>query len=171
HPRIAARTVIPLVGAHGPDRYRRCPPASHAQRGLLAPTGNLSRRGRGGPQAVAWRTCQGAAGQSLHRERGTRTSHGLTLHYMRAGSGPALLLLHGIGSNSRSFRHQLADLSDGFDLIAWDAPGYGQSSDPADAFTLENLADRAVALLDELEIQRAHVLGVSMGGVIAQLVG
>jgi pimeloyl-ACP methyl ester carboxylesterase len=94
----------------------------------------------------------------------------LTLHYERAGSGPALLLLHGIGSNSRSFRHQLADLSDGFDVIAWDAPGYGQSSDPAETFTLEALADCAVALLDDLGIERAHVLGVSMGGVIAQLV-
>jgi 3-oxoadipate enol-lactonase len=78
-------------------------------------------------------------------------------------------MLHGIGSNSRAFRYQLADLSDMFDVIAWDAPGYGQSEDPADPFTLEDLADEALSLLDSLGITRAHVLGVSMGGVIAQL--
>jgi len=92
------------------------------------------------------------------------------IHYERRGSGPPLLLLHGIGSNSRSFRHQLADLADGWTVVAWDAPGYGRSDDPLQPFSLEDLADRAVGLLDELEIERAHVLGVSMGGVVAQLV-
>jgi pimeloyl-ACP methyl ester carboxylesterase len=81
-----------------------------------------------------------------------------------------LLLLHGIGSNSRAFRHQLADLSDKWTVVAWDAPGYGRSDDPLVPFTLADLADRAVSLLDELAIERAHLLGVSMGGVIAQLV-
>lgn len=94
----------------------------------------------------------------------------MRLHYERAGSGPPLLLLHGIGSSSRSFRHQLDDLADAFDVIAWDAPGYGRSEDPLTPFTLDDLADRAALLLDELDIERAHVLGVSMGGVVAQLV-
>ena len=94
----------------------------------------------------------------------------MRVHYERTGKGPALLLLHGIGSSSRSFRHQLAGLSDACDVIAWDAPGYGRSEDPAVPFTLDELADRALALLDEVAIDRAHVLGVSMGGVIAQLV-
>jgi 3-oxoadipate enol-lactonase len=94
----------------------------------------------------------------------------LRLHYECAGSGPPLLLLHGIGSNSRSFRHQLSGLSANHMVIAWDAPGYGRSEDPAGPFTLADLADEAVHLLDELAIPEAHVLGVSMGGVIAQLV-
>jgi 3-oxoadipate enol-lactonase len=92
------------------------------------------------------------------------------VHYERRGSGPLLLLLHGIGSNSRSFRHQLADLSDSWTVVAWDAPGYGRSEDPVAAFSLEDLADQAVGLLDTLDVGRAHVLGVSMGGVVAQLV-
>jgi pimeloyl-ACP methyl ester carboxylesterase len=92
------------------------------------------------------------------------------IHYERQGSGPVLLLLHGIGSNSRAFRHQLAELSDAWTVIAWDAPGYGRSDDPVLPFTLADLADQAVGLLDELEVEQAHVLGVSMGGVIAQLV-
>jgi len=95
---------------------------------------------------------------------------GACVHYERRGSGPLLLLLHGIGSNSRAFRHQLADLSDKWTVVAWDAPGYGGSDDPLVPLTLSDLADRAVRLLDELGFEQAHVLGVSMGGVIAQLV-
>lgn len=94
----------------------------------------------------------------------------MRLHYAKEGSGPALLLLHGIGSNSRSFRHQLAGLADAFTVIAWDAPGYGRSADPAEPWSLADAADHAAGLLDELSIAQAHVLGVSMGGVIAQLV-
>jgi 3-oxoadipate enol-lactonase len=93
----------------------------------------------------------------------------LNIHYECAGSGPPLLLLHGIGSSSRSFRYQLAGLSDAFTVIAWDAPGYGKSDNPLGAFSMADLADDAKRLLDNLRIQRAHVLGVSMGGVIAQL--
>jgi pimeloyl-ACP methyl ester carboxylesterase len=55
-------------------------------------------------------------------------------------------------------------------VVAWDAPGYGRSDDPLEPFGLEDLADRAVGLLDELGGEEAHVLGASMGGVIAQLV-
>jgi len=93
------------------------------------------------------------------------------IHYARAGTGPeVLLLLHGIGSQSLSFRHQLDGLSDAYAVIAWDAPGYGRSDDPVAPFSMADLADRAVELLDELEIDAAHVLGLSMGGVVAQLV-
>jgi 3-oxoadipate enol-lactonase len=91
------------------------------------------------------------------------------LHCERAGHGPALLLLHGIGSNCRAFRHQAA-LADSFTVLAWDAPGYGLSEDPVAPFSLEDLADDAARLLDEQGVVRAHVLGVSLGGVIAQLV-
>jgi 3-oxoadipate enol-lactonase len=80
------------------------------------------------------------------------------------------LLLHGIGSNSRSFRHQLTALCDAFDVIAWDAPGYGRSADPPLNPGLEYFADQAVQLLNDLHIDRTHILGVSLGGVIAQLV-
>jgi pimeloyl-ACP methyl ester carboxylesterase len=54
-------------------------------------------------------------------------------------------------------------------MIAWDAPGYAQSEDPPTAeFSIEDQADRAAQLLDELHLDEAHVLGVSMGGVVAQ---
>jgi 3-oxoadipate enol-lactonase len=94
--------------------------------------------------------------------------HGIA--YRRAGAGNSirLLLLHGIGSNSRSFRLQLDALADHFDLVAWDAPGYGDSDNPPPDFGLDDFADAAASLLDGLEWPSAHVLGHSFGGVVAQ---
>ena len=79
-----------------------------------------------------------------------------------------MLLLHGIGSNSRSFLPQLVGLSDRFDLAAWDAPGYGASDDPPGEYTLDDFATAAEALLGCLGWDQAHVLGHSFGGVVAQ---
>lgn len=95
----------------------------------------------------------------------------VTIHYERAGEGPTLVLLHGIGSNSRSWRQQLTGLSDQFEVIAWDAPGYGGSSDPPgddEAFKMADFADYLAGFLDALELDKIHLLGLSMGGVIAQ---
>jgi pimeloyl-ACP methyl ester carboxylesterase len=89
------------------------------------------------------------------------------IHYQREGSGPLLLALHGIGGNSRSWRHQLEGLADDFTVVAWDARGYGGSSDPDRDFTIGDYADDVAALLDHLEAPRAHLLGISWGGVIA----
>src|SRR6266581_1801636 len=87
----------------------------------------------------------------------------------RGGGQAKLLLLHGIGSNSLSFRPQLANLGDECDLVAWDAPGYGASEDPPADFTLEDFADAAAAVLDALEWPSAHILGHSFGGFVAQV--
>ncbi|MDA0340801.1 MAG: alpha/beta hydrolase [Proteobacteria bacterium] len=81
-------------------------------------------------------------------------------------AGQALLLMHGIGGNARSWRAQLEGLSDRFRVIAWDAPGYGDSG-PREP-TLAAYAGAAIALLDALKIQSSHILGHSMGGVVAQ---
>ena len=100
-----------------------------------------------------------------HERRIVRTAKG-RVSYREAGSGPALLLMHGIGGNSRSWRRQLEELSGDWRVIAWDAPGYGDTA-PADP-DLESYAGVAAALLSALDVGRAHVLGHSMGGVIAQ---
>src|SRR5919202_679034 len=89
------------------------------------------------------------------------------IHYERAGNGPLLVALHGIGGNSRSWRHQLQGLADEYTVVAWDARGYGRSSDPDRDFTIDDYADDVAALLDDLGAPRAHLLGVSWGGVIA----
>jgi pimeloyl-ACP methyl ester carboxylesterase len=88
--------------------------------------------------------------------------------YRQAGHGPALVLLHGFLSDSRCWRHQLSQLADQFRVVAWDAPGAGSSSDPADTFTTASYVHCLAGFLDALEIDRPHILGLSWGGILAQ---
>ena len=87
--------------------------------------------------------------------------------YREAGAGAALLLLHGIGSGSASFTAQLDGLAGGLRVIAWDAPGYGGSDPlPAETPPLADYAAAVAGLLDALDIERAHLLGHSLGALI-----
>lgn len=92
----------------------------------------------------------------------------LSIVYRRAGQGPALLLLHGFLCDSRCWRCQIADLSEHFDVIAWDAPGAGASSDPPVPFTFADWSRCLAKFLDALGVADAHVVGLSWGGVLAQ---
>jgi pimeloyl-ACP methyl ester carboxylesterase len=103
-------------------------------------------------------------GTQLHSVR----DDGQTIAYRQAGQGPALVLLHGFLCDSRCWKHQLSDLSDQFRVIAWDAPGAGSSSDPPDTFVTASYAHCLAGFLDAIEIERAHVLGLSWGGILAQ---
>ncbi len=93
--------------------------------------------------------------------------NGLRIAYQRTGSGPPLVLLHGILGDSRDWRPQLEDLPDGFDVIAWDAPGCGQSSDPDESVSASDYADWLAGLMDALGATPAHVVGLSWGGGLA----
>ncbi|WP_377267988.1 alpha/beta fold hydrolase [Peterkaempfera sp. SMS 1(5)a] len=89
------------------------------------------------------------------------------VHVEEAGTaGPLILCLHGIGSSSAAFAAQLAGLSGVARVVAWDAPGYGRSADPAQPLDLDAYADAAAAVIRERD-RSAHVIGVSWGGVIA----
>src|SRR6476661_2610532 len=88
--------------------------------------------------------------------------------YQQAGSGPALVLLHGFSLDSRSWRPQLEGLSDSFTVIAWDAPGAGQSQDPPDSFGIGDWADALAGVFDAASVREAHVVGLSWGGLLAQ---
>ncbi len=96
------------------------------------------------------------------------TVNGATIHYETAGTGLPLLLLHGIGSSSRSWRRQFDGLSNDFKLIAWDAPGYGKSSDPVGVPSMFFYADKLRGLLDAIGVSSIFLLGHSTGGAIAQ---
>ena len=92
---------------------------------------------------------------------------GLRIAYERAGEGPPLLLLHGGLSDSREWRRQLEELSDEFTVVAWDAPGCGQSSDPPETFRLPEYAGYLAAFFDALGLERPHLLGLSFGAGLA----
>jgi pimeloyl-ACP methyl ester carboxylesterase len=94
--------------------------------------------------------------------------NGHSVAYRHAGEGPPLILLHGFLCDSRCWRRQLADLSDRFRVVAWDAPGAGSSSDPPDPFTITDWARSLAEFLGLVGIERAQVLGLSWGGILAQ---
>jgi pimeloyl-ACP methyl ester carboxylesterase len=93
----------------------------------------------------------------------------IELSYERAGSGPVLLLIMGM---SGTFDHWdpdfLADLRGDFDVIVYDHRGVGSSSRLDGGLTIAQLAEDAAGLLATLEVDSAHVAGISMGGMIAQ---
>ena len=93
----------------------------------------------------------------------------LTIAYRRSGRGPALVLLHGFLADSRVWRTQLDGLAGDFDVIAWDAPGAGASSDPPHPFTFADWSRYLAKFLDALGVVQAHVVGLSWGGVLAQI--
>lgn len=92
----------------------------------------------------------------------------MNIHYSVKGEGKPLIILHGLGNNSESWTKQLNGLSEEFKVIAWDAPGYGQSSDPAEEFTnFSQFADVLKQFVDALGLEQFYLLGHSMGSAIA----
>lgn len=101
------------------------------------------------------------------RPRSARTSFGKLAYVERPGEGTPLVLLHGVGGNSGAWVRQWPAFGSRR-MIAWDAPGYGDSDALAgDAPPADDYASACVALLDALEVERAIVLGHSFGGLIA----
>lgn len=96
------------------------------------------------------------------------TSKAGGISYLAAGSGAAVVLLHGICSGARSWQHQLSSLADRFRIIAWDAPGYGGSASLAKpAPEAGDYARSLAAFLKALAIDRCHLVGHSLGALIA----
>jgi pimeloyl-ACP methyl ester carboxylesterase len=88
------------------------------------------------------------------------------------GSGPDVLLLHGLGATKSSFFDTAAALSRGYRVHALDLPGFGSSSKPATApYNASYFAEAVLGLMDELALDRAHLVGNSLGGRVALEVG
>ncbi|WP_038170548.1 alpha/beta fold hydrolase [Tomitella biformata] len=91
----------------------------------------------------------------------------MSIHVDDAGAGMPIFMLHGIGGSADTFAPQFAGMTD-LRVLAWDAPGYGRSADPAGPMSLDDYADVAAAIIRErCGDGGAHVLGMSWGGVIA----
>jgi 3-oxoadipate enol-lactonase len=85
----------------------------------------------------------------------------------RQGSGPALVLLHCLGVTHRLWE-PLDPLAERFTLVSYDFPGHGETPLPAASYGVEELADQLAAVLRREGIARAHVCGLSLGGLVAQ---
>lgn len=84
------------------------------------------------------------------------------------GRGEAVLLAHAIGCDRRMWEDLVPALSARHRVLAIDARGHGRSPLPKRPWSLEDMADDAARLLDRLEIERAHWVGLSMGGMVGQ---
>ncbi|CAM3843873.1 alpha/beta hydrolase [Alicyclobacillus pomorum] len=96
----------------------------------------------------------------------TATLRNVTIHCDRMGSGEPLVLIHGLGERKEGWACQYT-LANSYDLIIPDLPGHGQSA-PAEKVSIEAFARHVLELLDVLEVESAHICGLSMGGVVAQ---
>lgn len=92
---------------------------------------------------------------------------GMQITYSRAGTGPVLVMLHGAPCDSRTWQWMLPDLSRDHTVVAWDAPGFGQSSDIDENWRAPQFADALAAFVAALHLERPHVVGHSFGTMIA----
>ena len=101
----------------------------------------------------------------------TVTIHGYDRAYRMAGSGPALLLIHGIGDSSEGWEPLLAELATRFTVIAPDLLGHGRSAKPRADYSVAAYANGMRDLLDVLDIDSVTVVGHSLGGGVAAQFG
>jgi pimeloyl-ACP methyl ester carboxylesterase len=94
--------------------------------------------------------------------------NGINLYYEIYGNGEPLLLIEGLGYSRWMWFKQVREFSSRHRVIVFDNRGVGKSDKPREEYTIELMASDAALLLDALGIDAAHVLGVSMGGFIAQ---
>ena len=93
---------------------------------------------------------------------------GVDLYYERAGDGPPVLLVMGLGMNATGWWRTIPVLARGFTVLSFDNRGVGRSGRPPGPYSMAQMADDAVAVLDAAGVEAAHVYGVSLGGMIAQ---
>lgn len=100
-----------------------------------------------------------------------RSSDGVRLHYRQSGrrTGPPVLMIQGLGADKHLWDLQRVALAPWYRTIALDNRGAGRSDKPYGAYSLEQMADDAVAVLDDAGVAEAHVVGASMGGAISQI--
>jgi pimeloyl-ACP methyl ester carboxylesterase len=112
---------------------------------------------------MAWSASTARAAISAH----TAAVDGTKLHYLRAGSGPAVILLHGYTQTSRMWRPIMPRMAERFTVIAPDLPGIGDSEIPADGLDMKTSAIRIHALAESLGISKVSVVGHDIGLMVA----
>src|SRR5262245_26325973 len=95
------------------------------------------------------------------------SSDGARIHYEVHGSGEPVLLIMGLGSNAYGWYRTIPWLAPHYEVIAFDNRGSGRSDVPEGAYSITQMAEDAAAVLDAAGHERAHVVGASLGGMIA----
>ena len=92
-------------------------------------------------------------------------NNGVKIHYVKAGSGPLVVMIHGFPDYWYSWRHQMNGLKKDFTVVAMDQRGYNRSDQPegVDAYDMQNLVSDVVAVIRDTGAQRATVVGHDWG--------
>jgi len=98
----------------------------------------------------------------------TTAVNNIQLYYETHGEGEPLVLIPGFASGVWIWFKQIEELSKSFRVITFDPRGVSRSDKPQEALTIKMIADDTAALLDELNVEKAHILGASFGGFVAQ---
>ncbi|WP_409331764.1 alpha/beta fold hydrolase [Trujillonella humicola] len=99
--------------------------------------------------------------------RETRVVHGHLRAFLRAGSGPPLLLIHGIGNNAQTWAEVIGPLAEQHTVIAPDLLGHGDSDKPRGDYSIAGYANGMRDLLSVLDVEQVTVVGHSLGGGVA----
>ena len=94
---------------------------------------------------------------------------GQKIHYVEAGSGPTVILLHGLGGSARGWQPNIGPLAEKFHVIAIDQIGFGKSDKPLTNYRIRTYVDFLDQFCKQLKIERASLVGSSMGGWIGVL--
>jgi (E)-2-((N-methylformamido)methylene)succinate hydrolase len=92
----------------------------------------------------------------------------IELNYQATGSGPTIVMTHGIGGTGDDWGAVVPGLASRFQVVTYDVRGFGQSSRPATGYSIAQNAKDIAGLLDHLGVQKAVIMGTSMGGTITQ---
>ncbi|HMF33670.1 MAG TPA: alpha/beta hydrolase, partial [Candidatus Lokiarchaeia archaeon] len=95
------------------------------------------------------------------------TVNDIEMYYEDTGEGTPLVLIHGQGGDASEWSLFTPEVSKEVRCIAMDLRGHGQSDKPEQAYTQDLFADDVAALLDFLQIDKAYMCGISMGGFVA----
>ena len=91
----------------------------------------------------------------------------IDLYYEIAGQGQPILFIHGLGSSSRDWEPQVAFFAKHYQVVTFDVRGHGQSGKPPGPYSIPLFATDTAELIKSLGIAPAHIIGISMGGMIA----
>ena len=91
----------------------------------------------------------------------------IEIYYEMMGQGDPLLLIHGLGSSSQDWEMQLPEFSSHFQVISIDLRGHGRSGKPPGPYSVPLLAEDTARLISELGLESVHILGISLGGMVA----
>lgn len=110
--------------------------------------------------------------ENARPDAGIVHANGIDIHYRIDGTdGPWIMLAHALGVDHRLWDDLAARLAARYRVLRYDARGHGRTSAPHGAYTLFQLADDVAGLLDALSVAQVHFVGLSMGGMVGQILG